>query len=248
MRLTPPKFPDQLPLHLPFDVARARDDLIVGSTNSSAIDFLDMWPDWPSSVIVLTGPSGSGKSHLSHIWASRSGATFIDAPTHFDSSDLHLRGNIVVEDLLQGSFSEAWLFHLLNIVRSRGSFLLLTSRRHFSRWGVSLPDLSSRLKASHCVELGAPDDVLLSGVLTKLFADRQLLVEPPVIDYMLHRMERSLAFALDVVSRLDSAALANKRAVTRPLAGRILNEMNGTFELSGELENDQDIVTQEDVI
>ena len=60
-------------------------------------------------------------------------------------------------------------------------------------WRVGLPDLRSRLRMATPVALGEPDDELLRKVLVKLFADRQLVVEKAVIDYLLVRMERSLA-------------------------------------------------------
>ena len=59
--------------------------------------------------------------------------------------------------------------------------------------------------------LGAPDDDLLRKVLVKLFADRQLVVDKAVIDYLLSRMERSLSAAVALVEALDREALAAGR-------------------------------------
>jgi chromosomal replication initiation ATPase DnaA len=58
-------------------------------------------------------------------------------------------------------------------------------------------------------------------VLVKLFADRQLGIEPGVIGYLLKRMERSMAAAQGLVEALDRAALAERRPVTRALAARL---------------------------
>ena len=63
-------------------------------------------------------------------------------------------------------------------------------------WGVALPDLASRLKAAATVEIGEPDDLLLAGVIAKLFADRQVEVEPHVVHFLVRRMERSLSTAI----------------------------------------------------
>ena len=75
------------------------------------------------------------------------------------------------------------------------------------------------------VTLGAPDDDLLRRVLTKLFADRQLDVDPGVIGYIATRMERSFAAASRIVAALDRAALAGGRGVTRRLAAEVLGEI-----------------------
>jgi chromosomal replication initiation ATPase DnaA len=74
------------------------------------------------------------------------------------------------------------------------------------------------------VMLAPPDDALLSAVLVKLFADRQLAVGEGVIAYLLQRMERSLAAARETVAKLDAAALSRGRAVSRQLAAEILRQ------------------------
>ena len=81
-------------------------------------------------------------------------------------------------------------------------------------WHVELPDLRSRLRLATPVALGAPEDELLRQVLVKLFADRQLLVDKPVIDYLIARMERSLSAAVRLVDALDRAALSAGRRIT----------------------------------
>ena len=59
-------------------------------------------------------------------------------------------------------------------------------------------------------------------MLVKLFADRQVAVSPEVIDYIMLRIERSMAAAALIVDKLDKAALAERKAVTRPLAAKVL--------------------------
>ncbi|MCX4198808.1 hypothetical protein OMR07_27865, partial [Methylobacterium organophilum] len=61
--------PRQLAFDLPLDPRSGREDFLVGPANEAAYALIEAWPDWPDSVLVLTGPSGSGKSHLAAIWA-----------------------------------------------------------------------------------------------------------------------------------------------------------------------------------
>ena len=89
-------------------------------------------------------------------------------------------------------------------------------------WGLRLPDLASRVQAAGVTRLAAPDDPLLSAILVKLFADRQIAVSPALIAYLLPRMERSFDAARALVAALDSEALARGTAVTRPLAASLL--------------------------
>ena len=88
---------------------------------------------------------------------------------------------------------------------------------------MSLPDLASRMMATPTATIGAPDDALLSAVLVKLFADRQLAVPPALIPYLVDRMERCLGTAQSLVDALDRAALAQKRKISVRLAAEVLD-------------------------
>ena len=59
-----------------------------------------------------------------------------------------------------------------------------------------------------------------------LFADRQVEVEPHVVSYLARRIERSVATAIDVVDRLDRAALEEKSRITRALAARVVSALD----------------------
>lgn len=218
--------PRQLPLELKHGTGFSRDDLIVADCNRQAVDLIDRWPDWAAPVAVLAGPTGSGKSHLSSIWCEASGAIKL-APSSL--ADVHLEQSgkkpLLIDDIGAGPFDENGLFHLINSVLQSGSFLLMTSRQFPAGWSVQLPDLVSRLKAATIVEISEPDEQLLSRVMMKLFADRQITVESHVVSYLVHRIERSLATAMEVVDRLDRAALENKSRITRVLAAEILEVM-----------------------
>ena len=79
------------------------------------------------------------------------------------------------------------------------------------------------MRAATAAALEAPDDSLLTAVMAKLLADRQLTPKPDVIPYLLLRMDRSFAAAGDLVTALDAASLALQRPVTRTLAAQVLD-------------------------
>ena len=126
-------------------------------------------------------------------------------------------GALLVENLERGIGSERVLFHLLNAARERQLSLLLTTRTPVAAMIITLPDLSSRLRAVPVATISPPDTTLLRAVLVKHFSDRQLSVEPAVIETIVRRMERSMEMAHAVVAAIDERALAMKRKVTRPL-------------------------------
>ena len=227
--------PRQLTLALPVETAHGRDDYVVSQANRAAFDLVTS-PAWPSDVLVVIGPEGAGKTHLAAVFAEDTGATVIAAAdlARHDPLTLAPAGRaVVVEDAGEG-IDERALFHLLNAVRQGGGRCLITARRPSATWGTRLPDLASRLRAATPIELGLPDDRLLEAVLAKLFADRQIAVDPAVVGYLSRRMERSFAAAVHLVEALDREALAAKGPISRALAvGVLARAGTGEPELPG---------------
>jgi chromosomal replication initiation ATPase DnaA len=215
----------QLVLDLPARAAFGREDFFVSPANATALAALDL-DAWPGGQLVLIGPVGSGKTHLAHLWAHDAGAALIraDELARADIPALAARHAVVVEDgeaLAGDRAGQTALFHLHNLM-GRSGRLLVTAAGPVRDWGLALPDLVSRLSAAPVARLEPPDDALLSAVLVKLFADRQIAVQPALIGYLLARMDRSIGAARDLVARLDARALAEGRAVTRALAAEVL--------------------------
>lgn len=215
---------EQLPLTFAHQPASGRDDLVVAEPLSAAAAIIDRWPDWPSAVVVISGPAGSGKSHLADVWRRHSGAVPILATPGSDAVLRAGEGPVLLEDADRENFDETTLFHVINAVRGHGTSLLITARSRPAAWNVTLPDLASRLKAATVVEIGPPDEALLGQILIKLFSDRQLLVDDKLVAYIVSRMERSLEAAQKLVDRLDHLALARGGRITRALAAEVLNE------------------------
>jgi len=215
----------QLPLDLQFLSAADRDDFIIGDCNRLATTWIDRWPDWPGQyrILNLVGPSASGKSHLAAIWRARTGAAWL---TGLASSADRIDGkHLVMDDIAAGdSWDEEALFHLVNRTANDGGSLLLLSRTPVSRMSWGLADLASRFRAVTVATLESPDDAILRQLLEKYFADRQLAISLPVLDYMVSRMERSFQAVQTIAAAMDQRSLAERRNLTLPLARDIMTE------------------------
>jgi chromosomal replication initiation ATPase DnaA len=198
------------------------EDFIVSATNAAAMRAIDAWPSWHGGVLALVGPEGSGKTHLARIWAERSGATELKPAARPEDLEA-LRGRPILMESADAAGSET-LFHLINMAGHDGGSLLLTARTAPAAWPSSLPDLRSRLNAIETVEIEPPDDELLEGILIKFFRERNIRPADDVFPYLIRRMERSVPVALALVERLDAAADAEQRPVTRALARQIMEE------------------------
>lgn len=215
----------QLAFDLPSPEAMTRADFFVSPSNALALQTVESWRNWPGAKLVLVGPEGAGKTHLAHVWAEASGAAILSAQGLDEVDIAKFAGRpVVVEDAQLIGPAEDALFHLHNVVTTGGA-LLLTANTPPRDWGLRLPDLLSRVQAAQVARLEAPDDGLLSAVLIKLFADRQVAVAPNLIPYLVTRMPRSVGAARALVAALDAHALALGRPVTRTLAGEVLDRL-----------------------
>jgi chromosomal replication initiation ATPase DnaA len=212
----------QLAFDLPGLEAMTREHFFVAPSNALALQTVERWQDWPGRKQLIVGPEGAGKTHLAHVWAGLSAAVILPGETLEEVDIASLSGRaVVVEDAERIGGAEAQLFHLHNLVTATGA-LLLTARTPPRDWGLSLPDLVSRMQATPIAQLEGPDDALLSAVLVKLFADRQVAVPANLIPYLVSRMPRSIGAARGLVAALDARALAAGRPITRALAGEVL--------------------------
>ena len=222
---------EQLGFDLQSVPALGRSDFLVAPSNAVAVAMIEGWRDWQGGKFVLTGPEGSGKTHLAHVWAASSGARIVSA---IDLSTYEIpalaQTAIAVEnvpEIASDPEAQTALFHLHNLVLAEGHPLLLTGAGPSVAWGLTLPDLASRIAAAPSATLEPPDDTLLAAVLAKLFADRQITPKADLIPYLILRIDRSFAAARDVVAALDAASLAQKRPVSRTLAARLLDKEAG---------------------
>ena len=208
-----------------------REDFVVSPSNAEATKALDAWPAWHGGCLALIGPEGSGKSHLALSWARTVGAVVLTAKGKADLGSLQGRP-VLSEDVDRDrARQDDILFHLINMAGQPGGGLLLTGRSPPTGWPAALPDLRSRLNALSVAQIDEPDDAILESVLRKFFRERNIRPTEDLFPYLLRRIERSAPKALAMVKRLDEAADAEGRAVSRALARQILEAEPPTLNL-----------------
>ena len=214
---------EQLTLDLPVRESRKQGDFFVSDANALAVARLEASETWPNRKLVLFGPKGAGKTHLAHVWAEQNAGEIL-TPGELSGLDIPgLETPIVLDEADRVSADqEEVFFHLHNHMGHSSLPFLMIARDAPSRWNVKLPDLKSRMAATDSVRIESPDDALLAMVMVKQFADRQLTVAPNVIAWLVDHMDRSFAEAQRLVEALDKASLAEGRAITRPLAQKVL--------------------------
>ena len=214
--------PRQIPLPLACRPAQGRADFREAPANSLALAKVDNWTTWPGNKLILVGPSGAGKSHLAAVWAAQSGAGIL-AAKDWDGED----GPLAIEDVDEVAgdrAAEERIFHGYNRATAAAAPLLFTASEVPSAAGYTLPDLLSRLQSVDIARIEPPDDALLTAVIVKHFADRQLNIAHVDVQLIVRRIERSFAAAARVAEEIDMAALAKRRKVTTELVRGVLSQ------------------------
>jgi chromosomal replication initiation ATPase DnaA len=213
----------QLPLPFSEVPSYQAEDFLAAPCNALARLWLEKPADWTNGRMVLWGEPGCGKSFLLNLWAQKTGALIYQG-ADVKGLPASPAGPIAIDDA-DAVPDEAALFHLLNAAAEAGHPVLLTARLPPARQSQRLADLSSRLRASLAVEITPPDDELLSALLFRLAAARQLRLTPALADFLLQRLPRTPAVLCEAIARLDRAALAAGGRVTRQLATQTLSDL-----------------------
>ena len=135
------------------------------------------------------------------------------------SSNLIVIENIdkVLEDK-----SEEDLFHIINFTKENDKKLLMTSCKSISNIEFKLEDLKSRLNAILEAKIMQPDDELMKLVLIKIFNDKQLLINPNVINFLKSRLERSYKSINDFIEKIDKFSLEKGKKITIALINDLI--------------------------
>jgi len=228
-------FSPQIPLQLePLRPDRLED--FVPGPNQNALLAIKQLLDEPGGSLFLSGPQGSGKSHLlnalCHAAREKGLGAFYIALRHLpDEAAAGLNGLqgldlVCVDDLDSVVGKRVWeqaLFRCFNEVRAASGRLVVSSRLSLSSLQFNLPDLRSRLAWGLRMNLRLPDD---EGKLQVLHQRaRALGIELPrdVQRYLIKHSKRDMGSLLTMLERLKDAAFVAKRRITVPLAREILS-------------------------
>lgn len=222
----------QLVLDLGHETSFAEEDFIVSDANRLAFDHVQAFPDWATSLTLMTGPAKSGKSHLAHIWARRADAESITSENLVEVSGHAEARPLLIDDIDRAGLDEHLLFHLLNQSMRDHRPLLMVARTPANEWPFDTDDVKSRARLAAHFTVEPADDTQLSQMFAKLLADRQLRVEPKTISYLVTRMERSHEEVVALTGLLDTLALTRGRAIGRSIAAEALaqrDQQRGLF-------------------
>ncbi len=191
-------------------------DFYVNDTNKDAYNLIN---NAENTNIFLKGPKKSGKSILSKIWLKKNNA--IEYNNNIETI-INNKKNILIEKI-DKSLNEENLFHILNHSKLNNLSILITSILEIDEINFSLIDLISRLKTFTYCKINQPDDDMLINILTKLFIEKQFIINSEeIFQFILKNAKRSYQDMYLIVKKLDALSLEKKRQLTIPLIKEIL--------------------------
>lgn len=225
----------QIPLKFGLNTDFRREDFMVARCNREALALIEAWPHWPFFAAVVYGPEGCGKSHLAHVFAQRV-ATLCQYPipvplinarevTPSRVERLHRDNPCLVIENLNPNINNEAMFHLFNLYQNEGGYILFTAKAAPARMHFRLPDLQSRLNMLPAVAIAEPDDDMLAALILKLFNDRQILITPEILNFIVRNMQRSFSYACKLAAEIDAVSLAYKRAVSIPIVKEAMRSL-----------------------
>lgn len=210
---------------------------VISSSNKAAADLVQSWRRWPRGAAVLTGPAGSGRTHLARVWAEAAEAQAWDGVEPPHEAFRRLLGKVLIDDADRIQDEEA-LVRFFDLAGERGGAVLVVT---LEGWRPTLADLASRLAAAPRAQLLEPDPALLEVVLRRHCRDRFFELSDEAVAYLLDRMERSFAGARRIADLLDQRLSKGARGpVKLGTVRRLVSDMETPFEDDAAAAGDKD--------
>lgn len=195
---------------------------VVSALQAAATEAGASWP-------LLSGPAGSGKTHLLNAICHAASATdrramLLPAAScrefgpallqQIDAVDV-----VAIDDVDQLVGQPEWdeaLFHLFNQIRQQQATLVLASTTEPAALRPSLPDLGSRLGWGLTLKLEPLDEAARADLLKQRARSKGIDLSDDVLRYVLRRAPRDVSSLLNLLGQLEHASLVEKRRITVP--------------------------------
>ena len=203
-------------------------DYIITNSNNLAFDLIFRLYKDKEFIGIISGPPYSGKSHLCEILLdlmSDKRCLLVDRIQDNLLKKINFNDLIIIEniDTVRLDKSEENLFHIINIVKQNKKKLLLTSRTPVPSIDIDLKDLRSRLDAVFEAKIREPDDELMEYIIVKILNDRQLVVTPKIISYLMKRLDRSYEGINNFLDLIDNSSLEKGKKISVKLISEYLS-------------------------
>ncbi len=216
---------DQLIFKFPFSKKYYKQDYFVSSNNFSAFKLIEEWPNWPGKWLNIFGEPGSGKTHLAKILEKKINNTKLIDAKDINNEIIQELENIecLIIDSFENNIEEKLLYSILNQSKQIENFILITSNRSIKETEFNLKDLQSRMNSFLYFGIELPTDDLLKVIISKTLSDKQISINPKILEYILNNVERSYDKMFKFLKDLDELSLSTGKSININLIKKVLN-------------------------
>ena len=184
---------DQLIFKFPFSKKYYEQDFFISSNNFSAYKLVESWPAWPGKWLNIFGASGSGKTHLAKILEKKiDKVKIINAKNINDETAKDMNKiDCLIIDSFENNVEEKLLYSILNQSKQFEKFVLINSINSLKENKFKLIDLKSRINSFLYIGIELPNDELLKVIISKNLSDKQISINPKILDFIINNVERS---------------------------------------------------------
>lgn len=225
----------QLPLGLRLPSSSRFDNYVAGSNAEAVAALRQLTRTDSAAMLFLAGVAGVGKTHLLQA-ACRDVETIGARSAYLPLGELagmdpSLLGGlehydlVAIDDVQAIAGQRLWeeaLFHLYNRLREAGGRLIAAASAPPAHLGLQLSDLRTRLAWGGVYALQPVDDAARLRILGLRARETGLELPDETAQFLLRRCPRDLPALLDLLNRLDRAALASQRRLTIPFVRDVL--------------------------
>jgi DnaA family protein len=193
--------------------------------NAALLKFLQGFTQGKDQFCLLAGRSGCGKTHLLQALSQQhQEAVYLPLQFLAEHDPAILEGLqsyplLVVDDLEKIAGSQPWeeaFFRLFNEAHAAGTRLCMAGQGAPEQLPWRLADLRSRLQLAVTFEVRELDEGNKRSVMLAEASRRGMQLKAEIVDYLLHRSSRNLRDLMQVLDRLDTLSLSEKRRLTIP--------------------------------
>ena len=217
---------DQLTFKFPFAKKFFEEDFFVSTNNFAAYKLIDSWPSWPGKWVNIFGENGSGKTHLSKILEKKIKKIRIIKAENISNKLIEELNNLdcLIIDEFKNNIDESTFYSILNQSKQLDNYILINTLTSIKVNNFDLKDLKSRINSFIFIGIELPTDNLLRAIITKTLSDKQISINPKLIDYIIKNIERSYENVFKFLKDLDELSLTTGKSININLIKKALNQ------------------------